>query len=63
MTDADLCFEKSDVSATITTPLISVKNPYSGVIVLPSVDEIIMDDKNAHGQVVCRDDKKEKISV
>lgn len=63
MTDADLCFEKSDVSATVTTPLISVKNPYSGLIVLPSVDEIIMDDKNAHGQVVCRDDKKEKISV
>ena len=47
MTDADLSFEKSDVEATITTPVISIKNPSSGYIVLPYADEIIITDENA----------------
>lgn len=51
MTDADLCFEKSDVDARITTPVISIKNPLSGTIVVPSVGEIIMDDGDAKGEV------------
>ena len=38
--DSDLCFEKSDVDAVITTPVDSIKNPRSGRIVVPSVDEI-----------------------
>jgi len=46
MIDTDLCFEKSEVDAKITTPVISIKNPLSGMIVVPSVGEIIMDDKN-----------------
>lgn len=51
MTDTDLCFEKSEVDAKITTPVISIKNPLSGTIVVPAVDEIIMDDENAKGEI------------
>jgi len=52
MEGTDLCFEKSDVEATITTPVISVKNPRSGFITLPEVGEIIMDDPAAEGKVI-----------
>lgn len=51
MTDADLCFEKSYVEAELTEPVISIKNPAGGLIRLPSVGEIIMDDPNAAGEV------------
>lgn len=51
MTGADLCFEKSEVEATITTPVISIKNPLAGHIQVPSVGEVIMDDKNAAGKI------------
>lgn len=43
MIDADLAFERSDVEATLTAPVISIKNPKSGYIKLPSVGEIIKD--------------------
>lgn len=56
MTDTDLCFEKSDVEAIITTPVISVKNPLSGHIYLPCVDEVIFDDVNAHGEIIAMQD-------
>lgn len=49
MLDADLAFEKSDVEATVITPMISIKNPLSGTIKVPEVGEIIMDDPNAKG--------------
>lgn len=49
--DADLCFEKSDVEAEITTPVISIKNPRSGIIRVPSVGEVIRDDENSHGEI------------
>ena len=52
MTDTDLCFEKSEVEATVTTPVISIKNPLSGHIYVPSVGEIIMDDENAKGEII-----------
>lgn len=52
MLDTDLCFEKSEVEATITTPVLSVKNPRSGRIVLPAVGELIMDDEKAEGEVI-----------
>ncbi len=52
MEDTDLCFEKSEVEADITTPVISIKNPKSGVIHVPEVGEIIMDDKEAEGKVI-----------
>ena len=55
MLDADLAFEKSDVEATITTSMISIKNPKSGTITVPDVGEIIMDDKNACGIVKYKD--------
>lgn len=51
MEATDLCFEKSVVEARITTPVISIKNPLSGKIIVPSVDEIIMDDENAKGEI------------
>ncbi|MBQ9940303.1 MAG: DUF3737 family protein [Clostridia bacterium] len=45
MNNADLCFEKSEVSADITTHVISIKNPDFAIITLPSVDQLIECDK------------------
>lgn len=52
MVDADLCFEKSEVEAKITSPVISIKNPLAGHIYVPSVEEIIIDDNHAHGEII-----------
>lgn len=52
MIDADLCFEKSDVEATLRTPIDSIKNPRSGHIYVPEVGEIIRDDAQAKGEVI-----------
>ena len=52
MSGTDLCFEKSQVNATIKTPVDSIKNPLSGTIYAPSVSEIIMDDENARGKII-----------
>jgi len=52
MLDTDLAFEKSEVDASVTTPMISIKNPLSGRIKVPSGNEIIMDDVNAKGEVI-----------
>ena len=52
MVDADLSFEKSHVRATITSSVLSIKNPASGKIVVPSLGELIMDDPDAQGDVV-----------
>ncbi len=54
MIDTDLAFEKSDVEATVTTRVISIKNPLSGTITVPEVGEIIMDDANAAGRVIVK---------
>ena len=51
LTGADLCFEKSDVEATITTPVTSIKNPRSGSITLPYAEEIIMDSTDAECKI------------
>ena len=51
MIDTDLAFEKSDVNASITTAMVSIKNPYSGHITVPKVEKIIRDDVNAKGVV------------
>ena len=40
--EADLAFEKSTVEADITTPVISIKNPKSGCINVPSCGELII---------------------
>ena len=52
MIDTDLSFEKSDVEATITTPVLSIKNPLSGHIHVPCVKEIIRDDQASKGEIV-----------
>lgn len=61
MVDTDLCFEKSEVNATITTPVISIKNPLSGTICAPSVEKIIMDDPNAAGKIVLEEQENGKM--
>ncbi len=52
MIDTDLCFERSEVEATVTTPVISIKNPLSGHIYVPCVNEIIRDDDNSRGEII-----------
>lgn len=52
MVDTDLSFEKSEVEAAVTTPIVSVKNPRAGTIAAPSVGEVIMDDPEARGKVL-----------
>ena len=43
--ETTLAFEYcSDVDAEVTTPIVSVKNPYNGRIVAPSIGEVIWDD-------------------
>ena len=38
MTDTDLSFERSHVEATLTAPIVSIKNPLSGHIYVPKAD-------------------------
>ena len=51
MVEADLCFERSEVEATLIAPVISIKNPRSGCITLPACGEQIWDDPLARGKV------------
>ena len=46
MIDTDLAFERSHVEATVTTPILSIKNPFSGFITAPCA-ELILDDPRA----------------
>ena len=52
MIDTDLCFEKSEVEATVKTPVDSIKNPLSGHIYVPCVGEIIRDDAKSEGKII-----------
>lgn len=53
MVDCDLAFERSSVQATITTPVVSIKNPLAGsVIRVPATGSIIRDIPEATGEVV-----------
>ena len=54
MIDTDLSFEKSEVEATITTSVISIKNPLFGHIYVPCVNEVIRDDVNSHGEIIIK---------
>ncbi|WAI01564.1 DUF3737 family protein [Methanogenium organophilum] len=47
MIDCDLAFEYSDVHATITGPITSVKNPCSGHISADSIGEVILDENQS----------------
>lgn len=51
MRNADLCFERSEVNATISTPVISIKNPRAGCITVPAVGTVIRDEADAAGIV------------
>ena len=51
MHECDLAFERSEVQATVTTPVLSIKNPLLGSIVVPKVGEIIMDLPGALGKI------------
>lgn len=55
MLETDLCFERSQVEATVTSHVISIKNPLSGHIYVPSVGEIIRDIENANGKIIIRE--------
>ena len=62
MIDCDLAFERSQVQAEITTPVISVKNPLAGsCIILPEVGEIIRDIKEGTGTVKVQNQEKSPI--
>ena len=50
--DADLSFERSEVDATLTAPVLSIKNPRAGRILLPSVGELILSDPDAHAEIL-----------
>ncbi len=52
LTEADLAFEKSEVTATITSHVESIKNPLAGSIAVPSLGELIMDDAEARCRVL-----------
>ncbi len=52
MYGCDLAFEKSEVEAAITTPVLSIKNPYSGSIRVPACQELIVDDDRARAEIV-----------
>ena len=51
MVDTDLSFEKSQVEATLTAPIVSIKNPLSGTVSVPAVGELIFDNPDAKGIV------------
>lgn len=52
MINTDLAFERSEVSAILRDEIVSIKNPYKGVIRVPKVGEIIRDDKAAKGKIL-----------
>ena len=51
MEETDLCFERSEVEATVVNPVISIKNPLSGTIHVPAVGEVIRDEASCTGKV------------
>jgi hypothetical protein len=52
MQECDLAFERSEVEAEVTTPVISIKNPLAGsYITVPAVGEVILDIPEAKGKV------------
>lgn len=52
MVDTDLSFERSHVEATLTAPIVSIKNPLSGHIYVPAAGEVIRDIPGADGEVI-----------
>ena len=54
MHGCDLSFEKSEVEADLITHVDSIKNPKVGKITLPSVGEIILDDKASDCEIILK---------
>lgn len=54
MEQTDLAFERSQVEATVTTPVLSIKNPYAGSITVPEAGEIILDDPAAQCKITVK---------
>lgn len=52
MIDTDLAFERSQVEAVLTAPIISIKNPLAGTIRVPAARKVIMDLDEARGKVI-----------
>ncbi len=52
MEGTDLSFERSEVEATLTVPIDSIKNPRAGHIYVPAAGELIFDDPLARGEVI-----------
>lgn len=52
MEGADLSFERSHVHASLTAPILSIKNPLSGTIYVPEAGEVIRDIPEARGEVL-----------
>ena len=52
MHGCDLSFERSDVFATVTNKVDSIKNPWSGEITVFDVGEMIFDEQDARGNVI-----------
>lgn len=63
MVETDLAFEKSEVDATVTTEVVSIKNPLSGRIVAPAVGEIIRDDADSKGEIVINSQVRQRKEV
>ena len=51
MIDCDLSFEKSDVIATVSGEIMSVKNPISGRITADSIGEVIMENTDSSCEI------------
>lgn len=56
MIDTDLSFERSEVKAVLTAPILSIKNPLSGHICVPAVGEIIRDIDEAKGEIIIQNE-------
>ena len=52
--EADYCFEESEIEADITSPVLSIRNPRSGTVTLPSAGNLIQDDPESKARIVLR---------
>lgn len=52
MEQTDLSFERSEVEATVVSPVVSIKNPLSGWIRVPAVGEVIRDEESCVGKII-----------
>lgn len=55
MIDTALSFERSEVEATLTAPILSIKNPLSGHIYVPAVGKIIRDIADTKGEILIKE--------